>query len=112
RHGRHELVMRTLAATVVACVLAAGEAAAQETIDSAPTSAPSAVAADARPRAWSCSASLFQYFVPDDQDYAQPTLAADHARLHLEARYNYEALETGSVWLGYALSTGEQWKLD
>src|SRR5262249_52068401 len=33
--------------------------------------------------------------------------------LHLEARYNYEALDTGSVWLGYNLSGGEKltWEL-
>lgn len=61
---------------------------------------------------WSYAASLFGYFVPDDRDYAQPTLAADRGRLHLEARYNYEALETGSAWLGYAFRAGEQVRMD
>jgi hypothetical protein len=28
----------------------------------------------------------------------QPTITADRDWLHLEARYNYEALDTGSVW--------------
>jgi len=28
--------------------------------------------------------------------------------MHLEARYDYEALETGSAWVGYKLSGGER----
>jgi hypothetical protein len=105
--------MRTLAATVVALLLAAGQAAAQGTFGAAPTAvAPNAVAADAPPRAWSYAASLFGYFVPDDQDYAQPTFAADRGRLHLEARTNYEALATGSAWLGYAFGAGKRLRID
>ena len=104
--------MRSLAAAVAALTLATGPAAAEGTTYAAPTAlAPKAVTEDAQPRAWSCSASLFGYFVPDDQDYAQPTFAADRGRLHLEARYNYEALETGSAWLGYAFSAGQQLKM-
>ena len=36
----------------------------------------------------------------------QPTVTADRGRLHLEARYNYEDLDTGSVWAGYNLKGG------
>ena len=57
---------------------------------------------------WAFSASVYTYFVPDDRDYAQPTVTADHGWLHLEARYNYEALETGSVWVGCNFSGGEK----
>jgi len=102
--------LRRIAAAVAALVLAAGAAAAQGTSDAAPTApAPSAGATD---RAWSYSASLLGYFVPDDRDYAQPTFAADRGRLHLEVRYNYEALRTGSAWLGYAFSAGKQLRMD
>ena len=52
-------------------------------------------------KAWSFSASAYTYLVPDIRDYVQPTIAADHDWLHLEARYNYEALDTDSAWLGY-----------
>jgi hypothetical protein len=98
---------------VAALVLAAVQAAAQGTIGAAPTAvAPNAIAAEAAPRAWSYSASLFGYSVADDQDYAQPTFAADRGRFHLEARYNYEALETGSGWLGYAFSAGKKLRID
>lgn len=59
-------------------------------------------------KAWSFSASVFTYIIPDDRDYAQPTITADRGWLHLEARYNYEALDTGSAWIGYNFSGGEK----
>jgi hypothetical protein len=60
------------------------------------------------PKTWSLSASVYAYFVPDDRDYVQPTFAADRGRLHLEARYNYEAHKTGSLWAGYNFSVGNK----
>jgi len=63
-------------------------------------------AAHAAEPAWDFSASAYNYFVPDDPDYLQPTVTADRGALHLEARYNYEDLETGSVWAGYNLAGG------
>ena len=50
---------------------------------------------------WSFSASVLGYLVPDDRDFAQPTFRADRDWLHLEARYNYEELNTGSAWVGF-----------
>ena len=38
----------------------------------------------------------------------QPTITADCNWLHLEARYNYEALDTGSAWAGYNFSGGKK----
>ena len=64
-------------------------------------------AARSRRKAWSFSASAYTYFVPDDREYVQPTFTADRNWLHLEARYNYEALDTGSAWVGYNFSGGE-----
>ena len=62
---------------------------------------------------WSFSASVFTYLLPDDTDYAQPSVTADRGWLHLEARYNYEGLETGSLWVGYNFGGGEavEWEL-
>jgi hypothetical protein len=51
--------------------------------------------------AWTFSALVDGYFVPAEQGYADPIFTADHRWLHLEARYNYEDLKTGSLWLGY-----------
>jgi hypothetical protein len=59
-------------------------------------------------KSWSFSLSAYTYIVPDSREYVQPTVTADHGPLHLEARYNYEALETGSAWLGYNFSGGEK----
>ena len=58
--------------------------------------------------AWSWNASLWLYAVPEDANYLQPTVAADHDWLHLEGRYNYEALETVSFWAGYNIEAGSK----
>ncbi len=59
------------------------------------------------PATWEFAASVYGYDVPDD-DYLQPTCTADRDWLHLEARYNYEDLDTGSVWMGYNFSGGDK----
>ena len=64
------------------------------------------------PKTWSLSASVYTYFVPDDRNYVQPTFAADRRHLHLEARYNYEAYKTGSLWAGYNFSAGNKLTFD
>ena len=56
---------------------------------------------------WDFSASVYTYFVPEDGNFATPGLTADRGWLHLEARFNYEALDTGSAWLGYNFGGGE-----
>jgi hypothetical protein len=56
---------------------------------------------------WSFSASLYGFVVPDSRDYVNPNFTADRGWIHIEGRYNYEALETGSLWVGYNLSCGE-----
>jgi len=61
---------------------------------------------------WAFSASLYGYIVPESRDYVNPNFTADHGWLHLEARYNYEALETGSLWAGYNFSAGEKLVLE
>ena len=63
-------------------------------------------------RAFTWSASAYTYLVPDDADYVLPILTGDRGALHLEGRYNYEALEAASAWLGYNLSTGREVVLD
>jgi hypothetical protein len=67
---------------------------------------PAALPVD-EPVAWEFSAAVMSYFVPDSREYVQPTFTADRGWLHLEARYNYEDLETGSVWGGYNLGGGD-----
>jgi hypothetical protein len=57
---------------------------------------------------WSFSAYVYGYIVPEDRDYAQPTLTADYHYLHLEARYNYEDYDTASLWVGANFSGGKE----
>ena len=65
------------------------------------------------PPAWEFSVAGSTYFVPDDSNFLQPTFTADRGWLHFEARYSYEALDTGSVWLGYNVGGGDAvtWEL-
>lgn len=58
--------------------------------------------------AWSFDASAYLYFVNDGRDYVQPTARSDRGSLHLEGRYNYEDLDTGSAWLGWNFSVGQE----
>jgi hypothetical protein len=57
---------------------------------------------------WAFSASVYVYFPPKAGNYLQPTLTADHDWLHLEVRYNYEELDTGSAWVGYNFGGGDK----
>lgn len=101
-----------VALSVLAIVLcwASPTAAGQTTATSAqraPSSPPPATEGEAAAQ-WSFSAAIYFYQVPDDRNYAQPTFAVDRDWLHFEARYNYEDLETGSLWMGYNLGGGEK----
>jgi hypothetical protein len=103
--------VRRFALMAVAAVLVGGNVHAQAPTDAsvaaAPTTTPD-LPAESDDKAWSFSATAFTYIVPDDRDYVQPTITADHNWLHLEARYNYEALDTGSAWVGYNFSGGDK----
>ena len=61
---------------------------------------------------WESSISTSTYLVLHGRDYANPNLVADRDWLHLEARYNYEAIKTGSLWLGYNFSVGKKLALE
>lgn len=93
--------MRTIA--VLGLALAAASAAAQD----APATPPAP-----EKESWAFNASIYGYFPPEDVHYAQPTVTADRGALHLEARYNYEALKSGSAWIGWNLEAGKELKLN
>lgn len=90
-------------------VILAGTSALAQT----PTNTPPAPIDESDDHAWSFSASAYTYLVPDSDNYVQPTFTADRGWLHLEGRYNYEALDTGSAWIGYNVSGGDTlaWEL-
>jgi hypothetical protein len=75
-----------------------------------PTSAPSD-ASKAAPNPWAYALTTSGYVVPKGQSFASPDFTADRNWLHLEARYNYEALKTASLWAGYNFSVGKKLEL-
>lgn len=91
----------------IASTWGAGTALAQETTPSSP-----AASSKATPDPWAFVLTTNGYIVPGDQSYVSPDFTADRGWLHLEARYNSEALETGSLWVGYDFSAGKKLVLD
>jgi hypothetical protein len=77
-----------------------------QSLGAAETSAPLEGDTEKNEPKWEFSLSTFTYLAQHARDYVNPNLTADRDWLHLEARYNYEELKTGSVWLGWNLSTG------
>lgn len=57
---------------------------------------------------WNVRVAVNAYFFSQQSDYVQPTVAVDHGVLHLEARYNYEAQRTGSLWVGWNFEWGKE----
>jgi hypothetical protein len=104
-------MIRPIRTIVVAVALATVQAPGQTlstNAQPATTNLAPALLEDGGAKTWSFSASAYAYIVPDSREYVQPTFSADRGWLHLEARYNYESLETGSAWLGYNFSVGEK----
>jgi hypothetical protein len=95
--------MRLVVLLGIATVVFAGHVRAGEAKDATPE-----LTTEANEKVWSFSLSATTYVVPDFREYVQPTFTADRGWLHLETRYNYENLDTGSVWLGYNFSGGEK----
>ena len=100
--------MRCPALVIGVLALCAGHASGQAATSTQPASQSAPFAADSEAKRWSFFASAYTYFLKESGDYVQPTFTADRGRLHLEARYNYEDLETGSAWVGVTFGGGEK----
>ena len=61
-------------------------------------------------REWTFSAVVSGCQVPDDRIYPQPTLTADRGWLHLEARYNYEDIDTGRRGSATTSAVARRWR--
>jgi hypothetical protein len=83
-----------------------------ESLAGAATDAPLEADIERNGTKWEFSLATFTYLAQHARDYANPNFTADRDWLHLEARYNYEELKTGSVWFGYNFSTGEKLKFE
>ena len=84
---------------------------------SAPLAGPEAEEKDASPdsaeRAWSYEGVAYGYlFEGGEGDFILPIVYANRGALHLEARYNYEDRDTGSLFGGWTFSFGDETTLD
>jgi len=84
---------------VLLFVAIAAPAAAQSTPSSSAGQDP------ARP-SWEMRASAAVYILPEEENYVQPTVTADHGNWHLESRYNYEDRDSISGFLGWNFAFG------
>lgn len=78
------------------------------------TQAPVAAPAPAESPKWGFDLSVFTVNPPEDNSYASTVLRADRGSLHVEGRWNYEALHTGSVFVGKTFDwndPSDQWNL-
>ena len=87
--------------------LLGGQALGQGTASGAPATPP-----DTNKNPWDYNLTVDGYVIPDDTSYVNPVFTADRSWLHLEARYNYENLRTGSLWAGYNFSAGKKLLLE
>jgi hypothetical protein len=77
----------------------------------APTGAQDPVPVQTQPaeaEAWEISGNVFYSDPPGSEDRLTPILYADRGALHFEARYNYEDLETASLWAGWKFDLGDE----
>ena len=68
--------------------------------------APDAV--EASETTWELSGSVFYSDPPGSEDRLTPIVYADRGSLHLEARYNYEDLETFAFFAGWTFDVGDE----
>jgi hypothetical protein len=56
---------------------------------------------------WAYSATGMYYSLPEQDDFLLAIATAERGPLHLEARHNYEALDSSSMFAGWKFSGGE-----
>jgi hypothetical protein len=61
---------------------------------------------------WAYAATGMYYSLPDQSDFLLAVASAEQGPLHLEVRYNYEAIDAGSVFAGWKFSGGKSLTYD
>ena len=82
---------RAIAGCALGCVVAAA----------------TAIAAEPAAPETTISATGYYYAMRDEPDFGVGVAALNHGALHLEARYNYEARDAGSAFVGWTFSGGD-----
>jgi hypothetical protein len=115
RRSARDLAPRAAARALVlaACWMLHPSQAAAQTPGEKPESAPAGSApSEEKAPAWAGSVAGNAYIFPGKPDFGVGVARADGGKLHLEARWNYEAQDTGSLWAGWNYSTGKSVTLD
>jgi len=60
-----------------------------------------------REKPWRLAASVYGYVVPDEPDFVMAIVPVEIGRLHLEGRYNYEAVRSGAAFAGVNAGWGK-----
>jgi len=94
-------VRRVVVQTLLIALVAARAAAQSAEADSSSRREPSS-----QSETWSGRGSTAFYALPDAKNYLQPTAAADRDALHFEMRYNYEAQNSVSGFVGRNVAFG------
>jgi hypothetical protein len=68
-------------------------------------------AATAAATPWAYSLSGYYFALPNASDYFVGIAAANRGPLRLEARYNYENIDAGSVFAGWNVAAGERLRI-
>lgn len=68
----------------------------------------SAALASGAPPTWEFALSAYFIDPPGEDGYTTTILYADRGPLHVEARYNYEDLDTASVFAGWTFEVGDE----
>jgi hypothetical protein len=66
--------------------------------------------ADSSKSKWAFSASAYYYFIPEDKNTLTLIGGADYKKLHLEARYNYEDMNTVSAFAGWRFEARKEFQ--
>jgi hypothetical protein len=82
--------------------------AAPQTTPPAPAPTQTPIPAQAETPKWGFDLSVFSVNPPDDNSYAATVLRADRGSLHVEGRWNYEALHAASLFVGRTFDWSKQ----
>jgi hypothetical protein len=69
-------------------------------------------AEEAEQRRWKATVNAYLFAVPDQESFFMVTAPVEIRWFHVEARYNYEALRSGSVFAGVNAGWGQALRLD
>jgi len=61
---------------------------------------------------WSFAAEVYYYILPNEKNTTTMIGYADYKAFHSEVRYNYEDLQTVSVFGGYRFNTGQNFTIE